>query len=130
MALGAAGSTLLAALVMVLGRTLSGISLPFLQLVVGILLLMFGLRWLRKAVLRAAGVLPLHDETEAFGKEVFEMRQLGTVGRETIDKIAFLTTFKTVMLEGVEVVFIVIALGSGGRLLFLPQPAQDWPCCS
>ena len=116
--LGAAtGGALLMALVLALGRTLSGISLPFLQLVVGILLLMFGLRWLRKAVLRAAGVLPLHDEAEAFAKEVREMRQQGTVGREAIDKIAFLTTFKTVMLEGIEVVFIVIALGSGGRLL-------------
>ena len=113
----AAGGALLAALVLVLGRTLSGISLPFLQLVVGVLLLMFGLRWLRKAVLRAAGVLPLHDEAEAFAKEVREMRQQRSVGREAIDKIAFLTTFKTVMLEGVEVVFIVIALGAGGRLL-------------
>jgi len=113
----AAGGALLTALVLVLGRTLSGISLPFLQLVVGILLLMFGLRWLRKAVLRAAGVLPLHDEAEAFAKEVREMRQQGTIGHEAIDKIAFLTTFKTVMLEGIEVVFIVIALGAGGRLL-------------
>ena len=116
--LGAAtGGVLLAALVLMLGRTLSGISLPLLQLVVGILLLMFGLRWLRKAVLRAAGVLPLHDEAEAFTKEVREMRRQGTVGREAIDKIAFLATFKTVMLEGIEVVFIVIALGAGGRLL-------------
>jgi uncharacterized membrane protein len=113
----AAGGVLLAALVLILGRTLAGISLPFLQLVVGILLLMFGLRWLRKAVLRAARVLPLHDEAEAFAKEVREMRQQGPAGREVIDKIAFLTTFKTVMLEGIEVVFIVIALGAGGRLL-------------
>jgi Ca2+/H+ antiporter, TMEM165/GDT1 family len=113
----AAGGVLLAALVLILGRTLAGISLPFLQLVVGILLLMFGLRWLRKAVLRAAGVLPLHDEAAAFAKEVREMRQRGAVGREVVDKIAFLTTFKTVMLEGIEVVFIVIALGAGGRLL-------------
>ncbi len=112
-----AGGALLTALVLVLGRTLTGISLPFLQLVVGILLLMFGLRWLRKAVLRAAGVLPLHDEAEAFAKEVREMRQQGAAGHEVIDKIAFLTTFKTVMLEGIEVVFIVIALGAGGRLL-------------
>jgi uncharacterized membrane protein len=113
----AAGAVLLTALVLVLGRTLSGISLPFLQLVVGTLLLMFGLRWLRKAVLRAAGVLPLHDETEAFAKEVREMRGQANVEGEAVDKVAFLTTFKTVMLEGIEVVFIVIALGSSGRLL-------------
>ena len=118
----AAGGALLAALVLVLGRTLSGISLPFLQLVVGILLLMFGLRWLRKAVLRSAGVLPLHDEAEAFAKEVREMRQQRSVGREAIDKIAFLTTFKTVMLEGVEVVFMVIALG-----LLLHRPLSKVP---
>ena len=113
----AAGGALLTVLVLVLGRTLSGSSLPFLQLVVGTLLLMFGLRWLRKAVLRAAGVLPLHDESEAYAKEVREMRQQGAIGGEAVDKIAFLTTFKTVMLEGIEVVFIVIALGAGGRLL-------------
>ena len=113
----AAGGVLLTALVLGLGRTLSGISLPLLQLVVGTLLLMFGLRWLRKAVLRAAGVLTLHDEAEAFAKEVREMRRQGSVGPQAIDKIAFLTTFKTVMLEGIEVVFIVIALGAGGRLL-------------
>ena len=111
------GGVLLAALVVAFGGALSAMSLPFLQLVVGILLLMFGLRWLRKAVLRAAGVLALHDEAEMFTKETQAMRQQGAVGREAIDKIAFLTTFKTVMLEGIEVVFIVIALGAGGRLL-------------
>jgi uncharacterized membrane protein len=116
--LGAAtGGVLLTALVFALGQTLSGISLPFLQLLVGMLLLMFGLRWLRKAILRAAGVLPLHDETEAFAKEVKDMQEQATVARKAVDKIAFLTTFKAVMLEGIEVVFIVIALGANGRLL-------------
>ena len=113
----AAAGALLVALVLALGHTLSGVPLPVLQLVVGVLLLMFGLRWLRKAVLRAAGVLPLHDEAEAFAKELQAMRRQGGRGRDAIDKIAFLTTFKTVMLEGIEVVFIVIALGAGGRLL-------------
>ena len=113
----AAGGVLLTALVLALGQTLSGISLPFLQLLVGMLLLMFGLRWLRKAVLRAAGVLPLHDEAEAFATEVREMRVQAAVVGQAVDKIAFLTTFKAVMLEGIEVVFIVIALGASGRLL-------------
>ena len=113
----AGGVALLAVLVPALGQSLSGVPLPVLQLVVGILLLMFGMRWLRKAVLRAAGVLPLHDEAEAFAKETELLRRQGGAARTTIDKIAFLTTFKTVMLEGIEVVFIVIALGAGGRLL-------------
>ena len=113
----AGGVALLAVLVLALGRSLSGVPLPMLQLVIGILLLMFGLRWLRKAVLRAAGVLPLHDEGEAFAKEAEQLRRQGGATRTTIDKIAFLTTFKTVMLEGIEVVFIVIALGAGGRQL-------------
>jgi uncharacterized membrane protein len=112
----AAGLVVLAALVAVLGRSLSGVPLPVLQLVVGILLLMFGLRWLRKAILRSAGVLPLHDEAQAFAKETEALRRQGGVAAG-IDKIAFLTTFKTVMLEGIEVVFIVIALGADGRLL-------------
>ena len=112
-----AGVVALGALVLVLGQSLSGVPLPVLQLVVGVLLLMFGMRWLRKAVLRAAGVLPLHDEAEAFAKETESMRRQGRGARAAIDKIAFIATFKTVMLEGIEVVFIVIALSAGGRLL-------------
>ena len=113
----AAGVVVLAALVLALGQSLSGVPLPVLQLVVGVLLLMFGMRWLRKAVLRAAGVLPLHDEAEAFAKETESMRRQGGAVLTAIDKIAFIATFKTVMLEGIEVVFIVIALGAGGRML-------------
>src|SRR5258706_4132690 len=113
----AAGVVVLAVLVLALGQSLSGVPLPVLQLVVGVLLLMFGMRWLRKAVLRAAGVLPLHDEAEAFAKETESMRRQGGAVLAAIDKIAFIATFKTVMLEGIEVVFIVIALGAGGRML-------------
>jgi uncharacterized membrane protein len=90
---------------------------------VGILLLMFGLRWLRKAILRASGVLALHDEAQAFAKETESLRRQGGVAAG-IDKIAFLTTFKAVVLEGMQVVFIVIALGADGRLLV---PDWHWP---
>lgn len=108
---------LLVALVVTLGRSLAGIPLPVFQLVVGTLLILFGLRWLRKAVLRAAGVLPLHDEAQAFAKETAALRaQEGRLGA-AVDKIAFITTFKAVVLEGIEVVFIVIAIGTSGRLL-------------
>ena len=113
----ATGAVVLVGLVLALGQSLSGVPLPVLQLVVGVLLVMFGMRWLRKAVLRAAGVLPLHDEAEAFAKEMELQRRQGRVAGAAIDKVAFIATFKTVMLEGIEVVFIVIALGAGGRLL-------------
>jgi uncharacterized membrane protein len=78
---------------------------------------MFGLRWLRKAVSRAAGVLRLNDEAAAHTKGVRTLQRKGKAGRKAIDKVAFVTTFKTVMLEGIEVVFIVIALGAGATLL-------------
>jgi uncharacterized membrane protein len=113
----AAGVLVLAALVLALGTSLAALPLPILQFVIGALLLMFGLRWLRKAVLRQAGVLPLHDEAEAFAKETERLRRAAGGPAGALDKVAVATTFKTVMLEGIEVVFIVIALGSGGRLL-------------
>jgi uncharacterized membrane protein len=111
------GVALLAVLVLALGASLSTVPLPILQFVVGVLLLMFGLRWLRKAVLRQAGVLPLHDETEAFAMESERMRRESRSSASSFDKIAFITTFKAVLLEGLEVIFIVIALGAGGLLL-------------
>ena len=107
----------LVALVAALGPSLTRIPLPVVQLVVGTLLLMFGLRWLRKAVLRAAGVLALHDEAKAFADETEALRRFGAAGGAAVDKVAFATSFKIVMLEGIEVVFIVIAIGAGGPLL-------------
>jgi hypothetical protein len=68
-------------------------------------------------VLRQAGVLPLHDEAEAFAEESERMRRASGGRARAFDKIAFIATFKAVVLEGIEVVFIVIALGAGGRLL-------------
>src|SRR3979409_2769118 len=61
-----AGLTVLALIVAALGPLLGHVSLRFLQFVIGVLLLLFGMRWLRKAILRAAGVIPLHDEAKAF----------------------------------------------------------------
>lgn len=118
----AASLATLVVLVLALGPALARIPLPLVQLVVGTLLLLFGLRWLRKAVLRASGALALHDEAKAFADETEALRRRGGSGGEAIDKIAFVTAFKIVMLEGVEVVFIVIAIGAGGRLL-LPAAA-------
>jgi uncharacterized membrane protein len=81
------------------------------------LLLLFGLRWLRKAVLRAAGVIPLHDEAAAFAKETAEIRKHGSQQQTRLDWLAAVASFKAILLEGLEVVFVVIAIGSDGRFL-------------
>ncbi|MDE2334322.1 MAG: hypothetical protein KGK10_07270 [Rhodospirillales bacterium] len=106
----AAGLVVLAALVAVVGPLVGAVPLSALQGVVGLLLLLFGMRWLRKAVLRAAGRIPLHDEEAAFAHE----RRLLT-GRPAL--AAGTAAFQAVVLEGVEVVFIVVAVGAGRGLL-------------
>jgi len=118
MGAGAALAVLLA-LVAALGPALGAIPLGWIQLIVGALLLLFGLRWLRKASLRAAGIIPLHDEAAAFAKETERLRGHGAAGAG-FDKIGFAAAFQITMLEGVEVVFIVIAIGAGGRGLLVP----------
>jgi uncharacterized membrane protein len=116
--LGAAlGAALLIALVLLLGPTLGLIPITWLQLSVGVLLLLFGIRWLRKAILRAAGVIALHDEAQAYEKETAELRRAGAARLDGIDLIATAASFKAVVLEGLEVVFIVIAVGATGRML-------------
>jgi Ca2+/H+ antiporter, TMEM165/GDT1 family len=110
---------LLLGIVGVLGGTLVRLPLSALQMIVGPLLLLFGLRWLRKAILRSAGVIPLHDETAAFAKETAAMHSHGSIGGGW-DRIAFAASFQITMLEGMEVVFIVIAVGAGGVGLLLP----------
>ena len=114
---GSAVAVLLLA-VLLLGPLLTDIPLRTVQLDVGALLLLFGMRWLRKAILRAAGVLPLHDEEAAFARESATLRSLGGGGRW--DKVGIATAFKITLLEGLEVVFIVIAVGAGGSGLLVP----------
>ena len=82
-----------------------------LQLAVGTLLLIFGLQWLRKAILRAAGVRALHDEEEAFEAERAAALRAAPEQRMGLDWFAFVVSFKAVLLEGLEVVFIVITFG-------------------
>jgi uncharacterized membrane protein len=120
-ALAGAGAAvlLLATLVSVLGPQLERIPLNVVQFVVGTMVLLFGLRWLRKAILRAAGRIPLHDEEAAFAKNTAAMRT-GPRGGGAIDRVALSAAFNITMLEGTEVVFIVIALGAGGTGLLLP----------
>jgi len=85
-----------------------------LQLVVGTLLLIFGLQWLRKAILRSAGLKALHDEEQAFREEAEAARAAGDERRLGLDWFAFVVSFKGVLLEGLEVVFIVITFGVNG----------------
>src|SRR5256714_4089807 len=80
---------------------------------VGALLLLFGLRWLRKAILRFAGIIALHDEERIYLKEVAELRAQG-LKKTGFDRIGAIVAYKAVLLEGTEVAFIVIAFGAGG----------------
>lgn len=107
----------LAVIVVVLGPMLSLVPLHALQLVIGVLLLLFGLRWLRKAILRAAGIIALHDEMAAFAEESELLHEAERRHEAHLDWIAGIAAFKAVMLEGLEVVFIVIAVGAGRGLL-------------
>jgi len=110
------GVAVLLALILALGPALAHIPLNLAQLVVGTLLLLFGLRWLRKAVLRAAGIIPIHDERLAFTAEVSALKMIGR-SAGILDPVGIGTAFKIVLLEGIEVVFIVIAVGAAGGLL-------------
>jgi uncharacterized membrane protein len=120
----AAGLGLLALIVATFGPLLYLVPLQALQLAIGVLLLLFGMRWLRKAILRAAGILPLHDEAEAFAAGTAELRR----HHSRLDWLAALAAFKAVLLEGLEVVFIVIAVGAGKGLL-LPASAGALAAC-
>jgi len=123
-----AGLVALAVIVVALGPVLDLVPLHLLQLVIGILLLLFGMRWLRKAILRAAGVIPLHDEATAFATETAELRDQARRHEARLDWLAALASFKAVLLEGLEVVFIVIAL-SAGRGMLVPASAGALAAC-
>jgi Ca2+/H+ antiporter, TMEM165/GDT1 family len=113
---------LLTLLVAVFGPLLARFPIAYLQIAVGWLLILFGMRWLRKAILRAGGCVDTHDENKAFEAQ---KRELGTAepgARTGLDVIGFLASFKAVTLEGLEVVFIVIAVGATSQAL-LPASA-------
>ena len=106
----------LAAIVAALGPTITLLPLTALRLVVGALLAVFGLQWLRKAILRATGYKSLHDEASAYLREVTAARAAATSSRGHVaDWYAFTLAFKGVLLEGLEVVFIVITFGANQR---------------
>ena len=106
-----AALAVLAVVIAVLGSALTQLPLDALRVVVGFLLLALGLQWLRKAILRAAGLVPMHDESAIFEREVAE-----TAGHSAatggVDWYAFTLSFKGVFLEGLEVAFIVVTFGA------------------
>jgi uncharacterized membrane protein len=119
----AAAAAVLAIVVAILGPALQAIPISTLRLVVGALLLTFGLQWLRKAVLRAAGLKPLHDENAAFAEERRLAGATTAVVPGRTDWYAFTVAFKGVLLEGLEVAFIVIAFGQSAHGLSLAAAA-------
>jgi uncharacterized membrane protein len=103
----------LAAIVAALGPTITLLPLTALRLVVGALLAIFGLQWLRKAILRASGYKGLHDEGAIYARQVAAARTAtGGSRRGVRDWYAFTLSFKGVLLEGLEVVFIAITFGA------------------
>ena len=105
-----AGVAFLAVALAAFGPVLGRIPIESLQLFVGILLLFFGMRWLRKAILRYAGAIALRDEASAYAATT---SRFGAVARPAaFDWSAFATTWNAIVLEGLEVVFIVIAVGT------------------
>jgi uncharacterized membrane protein len=113
----AAATIVLAVLVAALGPALSVIPIKALRLVVGALLLAFGLQWLRKAILRSSGYVAMHDEEEAYKREQEQAATAGSEQKAGLDWYAFTVSFKGVLLEGLEVVFIVLSFGSAqGKL--------------
>ncbi|MHB1235562.1 MAG: COG4280 domain-containing protein [Microbacteriaceae bacterium] len=108
-----AGLVVLAGIVAIAGPAITLLPIGVLRLVVGGLLLVFGLQWLRKAILRGSGYKALHDEEAIYQEELAEARAARTTSRGGIsDWYAFTLSFKGVLLEGLEVVFIVLTFGA------------------
>jgi uncharacterized membrane protein len=119
-----AGVGALAVIVAALGPALTAIPIDYLRLFVGGLLLVFGLQWLRKAVLRASGHKALHDEAGIFQAELAAARAAGAERRGFVsDWYAFTLSFKGVLLEGLEVAFIVLTFGANQRAVPLAAVA-------
>ena len=112
-----AALAVLAVIVAVAGPAVSAIPLHALRLVIGALLLVFGLQWLRKAILRASGHKALHDEDKLYAEHLAQAAAAQSGGRTALvpDWYGFTLAFKGVVLEGLEVVFIVLTFGSNAR---------------
>jgi uncharacterized membrane protein len=118
----AAAALALAAIVAALGPALTSLPIDLLRVAVGGLLLVFGLQWLRKAVMRAAGLKAMHDELAIFGRETEAARAAGARAAG-FDAYAFTISFKGVLLEGLEVAFIVLTFGANQHRVALAAAA-------
>jgi uncharacterized membrane protein len=112
----------LGALVAALGPALTSLPLGVLRVIVGGLLLIFGLQWLRKAILRAGGIKDMHDELLVYGEET-DAALAAEASDWAFDGYAFAVCFKGVLLEGLEVAFIVLTLGANGHRIGLATAA-------
>ena len=109
-ALAATGA--LAVIVAIFGTALVRfVPIDALRIVVGVLLVLFGLKWLKKAILRYAGLKAMHDEEAIYEEQIAEMRARGEHHQTRVDPFGVATSFKSVLLEGLEVAFIVITFG-------------------
>jgi uncharacterized membrane protein len=106
-----AAALVLAAIVAGLGASITSLPIDDLRIVIGVVLLIFGLQWLRKAILRAAGLKAMHDERDAYEHERAAARAAGrTLG--ALDGYSFAISFKGVLIEGLEVALIVVTFGA------------------
>ncbi len=110
----AVATVVLAAVCAALGPALAALPIDALRVVVGGLLLVFGLQWLRKAILRAAGLKALRDEEDEFERDRRAALAAGTPGPR-FDPYSFTDSFKGVLLEGLEVAFIVVTFGASAH---------------
>ena len=117
-ALGGAfvGLAILAAVVAFLGPSIASAPLGPMQVTTGTLLLLFGIRWMHKAILRYAGAIAMRDEAALFERERRRLGEDDPAARRA-DVLAALTVLKTVLLEGLEVIVIVIGIGAAGHML-------------
>ncbi len=118
-----AAITALAAIVVALGSAFLLIPLSVFRLFVGFVLVLFGLKWLKKAILRFAGLKALHDEEAIYEEEAAALRQRGVPPKTVFDGFGFTTSFKSVLLEGMEVVFIVLTFGTSSASTDLEKTA-------
>src|SRR5579884_2025403 len=117
-----AAAATLAVIVATLGVTLvKFVPLDVLRLVVGIILILFGLKWLKKAILRYSGIKALHDEEAIFEEQMAEIRARGEVPEARFMPFGVALSYKAVLLEGLEVAFIVITFGSSAATTIAQQ---------
>jgi len=108
-----AAAASLAVIIAIFGVTLvEYVPIDTLRLFVGVILILFGLKWLKKALLRYSGLKALHDEEAIFEEKMAELRASGIATSTSIQPTALALAFKAVLLEGLEVAFIVITFGS------------------